>query len=281
MGDGCSLMVQAQDRSLGPATVACRSPEPGGQAFYRPRSCNRVLVFCHLLVGTAIGLVIYHRTRLRAVVPLAAVGAILPDLIDKPLGHLLLQSTLDSGRIYTHTLLFLGMVALAGVLYWKVWLTPLLLALAAGVASHLVLDSMWTNPTTLFWPALGPFEPMHYPDYFEGSFLVELTSPLEWLFGLSLVAVLVALFADRLGPRGARLAGILVTVRRPLFALLMVAGILNAVLALLVYSGDLEEMETKFMAGACAVLAGYYLLSMERLDMLPAGSEATSRPGSG
>jgi membrane-bound metal-dependent hydrolase YbcI (DUF457 family) len=167
------------------------------------------------------------------------------------------------------------------VLYWKVWLTPLFLALAAGVASHLVLDSMWTNPTTLFWPALGPFEPMHYPDYFEGSFLVELTSPLEWLFGLSLVAVLVALFADRLGPRGARLAGILVTVRRPLFALLMVAGILNAVLALLVYSGDLEEMETKFMAGACAVLAGYYLLSMERLDMLPAGSEATSRPGSG
>jgi membrane-bound metal-dependent hydrolase YbcI (DUF457 family) len=240
-----------------------------------------VLVFCHLLVGTAIGLVIYHRTRLRAVVPLAAVGAILPDLIDKPLRHLLLQSTLDSGRIYAHTLLFLGMVGLAGMLYWKVWLTPLMLAVAAGVASHLVLDSMWTNPTTLFWPALGPFEPMHYPDYFEGSFLVELTSPLEWLFGFSLVAVLAALFADHQKPRSPWLAGTMVAVRRPLFALLMVAGIMNVALALLVYIDDLERLESMLIAGSCAFLSGYYLLSIEIQVIPPSASEAGSRPGSG
>ena len=238
-------------------------------------------MFCHLLVGTAIGLVIYHQTRLRAVVPLAAVGAILPDLIDKPLGHLLLQSTLDSGRIYAHTLLFLGMVGLAGMIYWKMWLTPLMLAVAAGVASHLVLDSMWTNPTTLLWPALGPFEPMHHPDYFEGSFLVELTSPLEWLFGLSLGAVLAVLFADYLRPRAPLLVGTMAAVRRPLFALLMVAGIIYVALALYAYSSDLERMVTMLTAGTCAFLSGYYLLSTEIEVIPPSASEADSRPGSG
>ena len=44
---------------------------------------------------------------------LVAAGAILPDLIDKPLGIYLLRRQLGSGRIYGHTLLF-GLVLVAG-----------------------------------------------------------------------------------------------------------------------------------------------------------------------
>jgi hypothetical protein len=46
-------------------------------------------------------------------------------------------------------LLFLGILVNR---LGKIWL--LTLALSSFV--HLVLDQMWTNPTTLWWPLLGP-----------------------------------------------------------------------------------------------------------------------------
>ena len=82
-------------------------------------------------------------------------AALLPDVIDKPLGHYILPDVFDSGRIFAHTLLFtLILGALGTWLYRKrerIWG----LTLALGSASHLVLDSMWQTPETLFWPAFG------------------------------------------------------------------------------------------------------------------------------
>jgi len=86
---------------------------------------------------------------------LLAFAALLPDVIDKPLGHYLLPNVFDSGRIFAHTLLFTLLLFVIGiVLYLKrgrIWG----LTLALGSASHLVLDSMWRTPETLFWPAYG------------------------------------------------------------------------------------------------------------------------------
>jgi membrane-bound metal-dependent hydrolase YbcI (DUF457 family) len=233
-----------------------------------------VLVFCHLLIGTLLGLLVYRKLGVRMAVPVAALGAIVPDIIDKPLGHLLLQSTLDSGRIYAHTLLFLGVVATAGLVAWKYKLTPLVLVLAMGVASHLVLDTMWDNPVTLFWPALGPFEPYHYPGYFESSFITEITSPLEWLFGLSFLLIMTALYRERLGTWEGLVERVR-TIRLPLFALMVSAGIVSIV-ALAYYPVEEIDLPSKLMAGACAMVGGGFLFSREKEGALIEGPGAGS-----
>ena len=226
-----------------------------------------------MLIGAILGLMLYRRVGIRSVVPVAALGAILPDIIDKPLGHLLLQSTLDSGRIYAHTLLFLGMVTLAGVAAWRFRPTPLVLILALGIASHLVLDTMWDNPVTLFWPTLGPFMPFHYPDYFEASFITEITSPLEWLFGASLFIILMTMYREELGAWG-HIAVRTRSIRLPLFGLLALAGVLT-VAALAFRPADAIELSIKAMTGGCALAAGSFLFVRERHGALLEVPEST------
>ena len=97
-------------------------------------------------------------------VPLAAVavGALLPDLVDKPLGHLVLHW--DAGRLFAHTLLFtlaLGLAAWAA-LRRAPRVAALLAALAFGSGAHLLLDSMWREPAVLLWPFLGAMPHGHW-----------------------------------------------------------------------------------------------------------------------
>ena len=78
---------------------------------------------------------------------LILVAALLPDLIDKPLGALLsLQA-----RLWTHTLIFLAALALLSRL------RPLraFTWLAFGVAVHLTLDMIWFEPNVVLWPLYG------------------------------------------------------------------------------------------------------------------------------
>ncbi len=83
------------------------------------------------------------------------VGSMLPDVIDKPIGIFIFGSTLSNGRIFSHTLLFLFLLTLAGICLLRYRKTGWLLAIVAGVFLHLVLDEMWWDPVTLLWPALG------------------------------------------------------------------------------------------------------------------------------
>ncbi len=88
--------------------------------------------------------------KVRIDVRLLLLGSILPDIIDKPLGHLLLPG--DNGRIFAHTLLFAVSILLIGFI-WK----PVL-SLSLGVSFHHILDGMFRDLKTSFWPLLGPFE---------------------------------------------------------------------------------------------------------------------------
>jgi len=78
---------------------------------------------------------------------LAAVGALVPDLIDAPLGH----------RAHAHTLLFavgaLGLVMAATVR--RRALRSRLLALPVGLLLHLVLHGVVGRSSLLYWPFLG------------------------------------------------------------------------------------------------------------------------------
>jgi inner membrane protein len=83
------------------------------------------------------------------------IGSLLPDIIDKPVGHLFFRATFSNGRIFAHTLVFLLLLAFAGLFLYRrrgrTWLS----ALAFGTATHLIFDQIWRQPRTLWWPAYG------------------------------------------------------------------------------------------------------------------------------
>ena len=83
-------------------------------------------------------------------------GALLPDLIDKPLGRVIFAQELGNGRIFAHTLLFLLLVTLVGIVVYRLKGQQWGLCLAFGVLMHFLLDSMCLDPVTLFWPFLSP-----------------------------------------------------------------------------------------------------------------------------
>lgn len=142
-----------------------------------------MLILYHLFTGLIAGIVLFRLSGQRWAFWACALGSVLPDLIDKPLGHILFQATLDNGRLISHTLLFIGLIALAGFLLWKKQGKLLLLALTLGVLLHQLGDTMYLEPTIWFWPMLGPFPSEHYANYFFESIVDELTSAYEWFFG--------------------------------------------------------------------------------------------------
>ena len=90
---------------------------------------------------------------------IVGVAAVLPDLIDKPIG--LLYGFQGGGRLFAHTLLFSAIVMAVSLIAWRVAtrrelaisLLPLFFTLAVWI--HLVLDLMWEVPEVLLWPAYG------------------------------------------------------------------------------------------------------------------------------
>ncbi len=82
-------------------------------------------------------------------------GSLLPDIIDKPLGFVVLGDSIGYGRIYAHTLLVLIAVLFTGALIYRLLAQKWLLVLTLGTFGHFVLDEMWRTPSILFWPLYG------------------------------------------------------------------------------------------------------------------------------
>jgi hypothetical protein len=152
-----------------------------------------MFVLAHLLVGVLIGILLYLWRRERWLILAAAVGSILPDLIDKPLGHIFLAGTVNFGRIYFHSLIFLLAFIIAGLLIWWKFRSFIGIALALGVLSHQVLDRMWAAYWNWLWPFFGPFRGESIENYFLFELIQELTNFSEWIFGLALLLILVSL----------------------------------------------------------------------------------------
>ena len=81
------------------------------------------------------------------------VGSLLPDIIDKPVALLLPDPF--GGRLVCHSLLFLLVIALAGLYLYLSRRRNWLLVLGFGIFMHLVLDEMWIDTQTLLWPVRG------------------------------------------------------------------------------------------------------------------------------
>jgi len=50
---------------------------------------------------------------------LLLIGSLLPDIIDKPTGQVLFRETFSNGRIFCHTLLFIILVTVIGLLLYR------------------------------------------------------------------------------------------------------------------------------------------------------------------
>lgn len=111
------------------------------------------MLFWHLGATTAITRYTFRDERMD--LRFLMLGAVLPDLIDTPIG-LLWYGQLHSVRLVTHSLPFAGAVMVAVLLSTrrgrprKRWMP-----LAIGLLLHLFLDAMWADPATLWWPFLG------------------------------------------------------------------------------------------------------------------------------
>jgi membrane-bound metal-dependent hydrolase YbcI (DUF457 family) len=218
-----------------------------------------MLLMCHLFVGLVIGLFLLHYVNDRWVVLLAGLGSILPDLIDKPLGHAILKGSIDFGRIYAHTGLFFLAIIAIGVAYRRINASWILLGLMAGVASHLVLDSMWEMPVTLFYPTMGDFSAHSFPNYFEDSIAKELGSFYEWIFGISSLGILLFTYSDRLGKSKDTVAKFTPRVLRIFALLLAVTGALALISAATGTYNPLsleDNAEQNLIIGLAAIVGG-------------------------
>lgn len=159
-----------------------------------------MLLFSHLLTGLIIGILLYWYFRDPVLIVASAIGSLLPDLIDKPIGIAVFASAIGS-RIYFHGLLFFLVVLVIGITIWWYFRSFSGIALALGILSHQILDMMWKFPVNWYYPFLGPYLPVHYPNSFPVNFrmrlMVELTNPSEWVLGLVVILILIQLLLTR------------------------------------------------------------------------------------
>lgn len=113
---------------------------------------------------------------------LLMVAGLLPDIIDKPLGMLVLGDVYGTGRLFCHALVFPLVLAVAGTVLWRRRRVRALLILAYGSGLHLVLDGMWRMPATLFWPVTRiQVHPESSGDWLAGVLQELLTNPAAYV----------------------------------------------------------------------------------------------------
>jgi hypothetical protein len=111
------------------------------------------MLFWH--VGASVAFIRYAFRDPMMDIRFLAVGAVLADLVDLPIG-ILAWSTLGSPRLVAHSMAFafLAMVLVA-IFTRRGSVRKKWILLAVGLLLHLALDAMWRSPETLWWPLFG------------------------------------------------------------------------------------------------------------------------------
>jgi len=125
-------------------------------------------------------------------VRLLLIGSLLPDIIDKPVGHLFFKATFSTGRIFSHTLLFLIVITLFALYLYRSRGKRWLLALSLGTFAHLMEDQMWLEPQTLLWPLHSfAFERIDLTYWVPGIIHALMTNPAVYIPELIGVSILI------------------------------------------------------------------------------------------
>lgn len=155
------------------------------------------MIFWH--VGATIWLFRYVFRDPKVDLRFLVCGALLPDLLDKPVGTVLFPVSIGTGRWIGHTLLFSSLLMAVVLLLTRrgrrrrAWM-----ALTIGAMIHLILDAMWTTPEVLLWPFLGLEFPPGPDSYWSGLLGRLFDSPWALVAEVAGLAYLVWLwyFAD-------------------------------------------------------------------------------------
>jgi membrane-bound metal-dependent hydrolase YbcI (DUF457 family) len=155
---------------------------------------DRVYIFFHLITGIIIGLLMGDLLHDRRWLVPCAIGSILPDLFDKPLGYILLPDVIGYGRSLFHSLLVFNVLFIIGLVLWIYRRSAAILAIDIGILSHQILDMMWREPVNWLDPILGPYtvytrEPMHHLLLL---LIDEISNPSEWFLGAVIGAGVIA-----------------------------------------------------------------------------------------
>jgi hypothetical protein len=156
-----------------------------------------MLILGHLVIGLIIGFILYEIFHARSIIVFCAIGSVLPDLVDKGLGHIIFSSSLDNGRIFFHGLGMVLLFAIVGLIVWKYYRSFAFLVVGFGVLLHQLADVMWMSPVTWYYPLLGPYPVDISPDYFQQAILAELTSVTEWIFFIAIMALALVLYRNK------------------------------------------------------------------------------------
>ncbi|CAD6490821.1 MAG: LexA-binding, inner membrane-associated putativehydrolase [Candidatus Argoarchaeum ethanivorans] len=172
--------------------------------------------FGHLGITLGIAVLLFRLLKIkpdRKIYLAVFIGAILPDLIDKPVGEILLAGSISNGRIFAHTLLFIIFLLFIGMYLYKRNSELRGLTLCFASFLHLCEDQMWLMPETLFYPAYGFSLPQgtmeaHWWQYFISMFLntYSFSSGVAHSFYYELIgiAILVLFFLQKLSVRRGR-----------------------------------------------------------------------------
>ncbi len=149
------------------------------------------MLFWHL--GASIAIARYTFRDEKMDLRFLALGALLPDIVDTPIG-LAMWDSFQSVRLVAHSLLAAVAVMVLVLIRTRRgrprrrWM-----AVAVGMLLHLFLDAMWDSQETLLWPFLGTvFSEQAYAT--AGAYVASVISdPLVWALEVVGVAYLLVL----------------------------------------------------------------------------------------
>jgi hypothetical protein len=113
------------------------------------------MLLWHLGVIAAIVYATLGRRRIDYRVVL--LGALLPDLIDVPVGRWLLRDRYGAQHLWGHTLLLVVVLSLVVMLFLRGDAARRWFVLPMAALIHLGLDAMWSHPVAFYWPLFGQF----------------------------------------------------------------------------------------------------------------------------
>ncbi len=132
-----------------------------------------------------------------------AVGALLPDIIDKPIGSIFFHDTFGTHRVFAHTLLFPLVVLILILVVTRSGsvLRRGLLWLSLGLFAHLLLDGVFGDHELFFWPIFGTDFPTHADSTFLALVKRMVTDWRTWVGEAIGMAYLVFLWVKRLNTK--------------------------------------------------------------------------------
>jgi LexA-binding, inner membrane-associated putative hydrolase len=109
-------------------------------------------------------------------------GAVIADLIDMPIGTLILADRYSTGELWAHSLLIPSLyMAIVLLVTRRGRKRRAFMAIGVAWLFHLLLDGMWTDPDVFLWPFFGweisPGQAPYWPMAWERA----LSDPWRWV----------------------------------------------------------------------------------------------------